>query len=1173
MAELTNFQKDALNYKEHISLTANAGSGKTFVLSRRFLSIALETDAHISNIVAITFTEKAAGELYKKISETIETSIENEKDKTKLNKLVRLRRQLVSANISTIHSFCISILREFSPDAGIDANFTPIDPEISNELITRSIEDVLNAFIIKEETKGIVKDLIRLLGSKQTLAVQLKTLIDNRKKIEKLSQKIYSLDEQEIAVYFQNEFDRLFNKLFRNKIEKAIEAINRIVKNVLFENPTNADALTASELIHEYSDNLASMELLELFENIKSTVATKGGTIKIKGFLNKEQQSILFNEINYANEIFDECKSIKFNSNYNELNLSLASYGKQLIEIFSAAEDNYEELKKEKGYLDFEDLLIFTKNILVNPSVKERLQEKYKYIMIDEYQDTNEIQYDIFMPILEHLKTGNLFIVGDEKQSIYRFRDADLEVFNQTKNEIVKNSETENPKKLPHSFRLSPDIAFFTNLVFSKIFENPNPLFNEVNYDDLICANSPEEKGEIELLIADTEGTVQTEEELVAYKIGQMVQSGFCTFSEIAILCRKRDSFSKLENIFTKKNIPFKIIAGKGFFQRQVIYDIYQYLAFFVNPSDDIALAGILRSPFYSFSDKELFQISNSIGNSFFEKLKSSSEKLGKSKLVDLLISHLNFSKSAELNILIRRILLDTGYWFTVSAAQNADQEIANIEKLVGIANNYKEQSFKTLYDFVEKLKESLTSNDDEGQAIIPAEDDSVNILTIHKSKGLEFKAVFIFESHKLTNRTGIQSKKIEVDKDFGILTKVPENKNYFTSYSDIPINGIYNYLNAKRDLAEAKRLLYVAVTRAENYLAITGTTKKGKIANDSFLDLIAKSLELDLNAGEKRFTGKLQFMRGEKENFSIYESDKEITIKILNIIPDIEIQNENITNEEKGLNFLLESIMAEEKNEVLSATKLNVFLQCPLKYQLIYEIGYQKFINLFQNENYEEEYKLDESGEIPADMRGRVIHKILEMEIEPESLDNLLASFLDKELDVIDAQKIKKDEALSEFADILSKFYASNVYSQLKEYSNYKNEFELYLNEKDIFLYGVIDKLIFDDNKIIIADYKTDRVNDNSFDLKVKNYLNQLEFYAYLIKRNFDYSGPIELRLIFIRQPEMEFTKLLDSEKIEEFGKIIWNSVKDMRKGNYKKNLNHCRHCQFYSGSACVVK
>src|SRR5690606_13494611 len=192
------------------SLTANAGSGKTFVLSKRYLEIALNENVSLRNIAAITFTDKAAGELYKKIvmqaDEKIAAALESGASPQLIQKLENIRRQLVSANISTIHSFCIDILREFPVEANIDAGFIPIDEQISNELIEMSIDEIIRKSLVDENDSNELKYLIRIFASKNSFAVQLLSLIKNRKNISALESKIYNKTEKETAEFFYDAF-------------------------------------------------------------------------------------------------------------------------------------------------------------------------------------------------------------------------------------------------------------------------------------------------------------------------------------------------------------------------------------------------------------------------------------------------------------------------------------------------------------------------------------------------------------------------------------------------------------------------------------------------------------------------------------------------------------------------------------------------------------------------------------------------------------------------------------------------------------------------------------------------------------------------------------------------------------------------------------------------------
>ena len=181
---------------------------------------------------------------------------------------------------------------------------------------------------------------------------------------------------------------------------------------------------------------------------------TQKGTIAIKGYLSSEERENLETECSAVETFLEEITYFEIPENHSEIELELANFGKIFIYFFNKSLNLYSEKKKQGGYLDYEDILLLTQKILENEDVRKSLSEKFKYIMIDEYQDTNELQYRIFLPILDYLKCGNLFVVGDEKQSIYMFRDAELEVFNKTKSEITHHAGLNSLLTLPEHLRI-----------------------------------------------------------------------------------------------------------------------------------------------------------------------------------------------------------------------------------------------------------------------------------------------------------------------------------------------------------------------------------------------------------------------------------------------------------------------------------------------------------------------------------------------------------------------------------------------------------------------------------------------------------------------------------------------------------------------------------------------
>ncbi|MEW6196110.1 MAG: UvrD-helicase domain-containing protein [Bacteroidota bacterium] len=1170
MAELTPYQKEALDFSSNILLTANAGSGKTFVLSKRFVEIVLQENVDLDNIVAITFTDKAAGELNKRIADEIEQRILGDRSTNNIKKLENVRRQLVSANISTIHSFCVNILREFAPEAGIDTNFNPIDQPTANELIEISIEETINGLINDKDRKEEIKYLIRFFGSKNALASNLKNALYHRKQININLTGLYSKTEQEIAEKFNQLFKNYFDLLFKIRIEEMIHALSVINNAVLKKEKGNQFALDILDLQDKLKGANTFEKRLVVLKKIKESLLTKTErTVKKAKYLGKDYDEYRA-EIELIEKLFSEIENMIDVENSAVTEYELARFGKIFITVYQQLLSLYSNKKHQKGYLDFEDILLKTQEILEQKEVQEFLRSKFKYIMIDEYQDTNELQYNIFMPILDFLKHGNLFVVGDEKQSIYKFRDAELEIFNRTKDDINTKSSEGRLLELPHSFRMAPQIVLFTNQLFEKLFSNPKEELNEVKYKNLICAKDENEKGTVEFLFSEKE-SIQTEPELTAAKILWLVENEKLSFSEIGILCRKRNQFRELENTFVKCSIPYTVVGGKGFFQRQSIYDIYNYISFLINNEDDAALLGILRSPFYNIDDNTIFEISLEDGKTLYNKLILYSEKNNLTRnAVDQLKSHIEITNSVRTYELVRRILADCNYWAVTSAKKNSFQEKANLEKLLQIAREFSGKGFKNLYDFTLYLKNAIENIEDEGQAQVIKNENAVSILTIHQSKGMEYKAVFLYGTNAYTKDDSVKSKTLSIDKNFGLLAKVPLKNNFFDRPVAAPVVSLYNYINYKKNSAELKRLLYVAVTRAMNYLFITGSNTD-KIQKDSFLELIMYGLEIETNLERIQLENKVQFMKTEKKEYIFY--DKKIALAIP-IVKTIEFGSpaKKIRDELKPISkFYINTINDIAKKEIISATKISMYKQCPVKYQLTYELGYSTIYDLvkeYQN-NYEFNSKEDGDVKLKGDVRGRIIHSILKENLKPEELENFISKkFIEEQL----GENKSINGWTGQIKNDVKLFYESNAFVELSSQVDFKNEYEIYCEEGEYYLYGIIDKLVFDKDRVVIIDYKTDDVTVKQIPARAEEYLHQLKFYAYLVNKMFGDKKKIISRLIFIKYPDIKVEYEIEQKELVEYRAELNEAIKKIHNREYKKDLNHCSKCHFaLEGNKCV--
>lgn len=1205
MTSLTPHQGKALDYKKHISLTANAGSGKTFVLSKRYLEIALNENLSLRNIAAITFTDKAAGELYQKIAKEIDSRIKEAENKSLVEKLELIRRQLVSANISTIHSFCVDILRENPVEAGIDANFTPIDEIFSDELIELSVEEIIKKSLEDINAKDELKYLIRLFSSKYIFSRELTSSIKHRRNLLNLASKLYNKSCEEIAKIFYDTFLSFSEKILTKDLEKIIEVVRKINFVVLNSSPQNAAALEIKSILGKLEKKSKIENVIELLGDLKDNILTRsGGTVAIKGYLNREDSINLQGEIRLVEDFLGKLGYFHIPPNHAEIEIELAKFGKTFIHFFNKSLELYNEKKKEGGYLDYEDILLFAQEILQNEDVRKSLSEKFKYIMIDEYQDTNELQYNIFLPILDNLRKGNLFIVGDEKQSIYMFRDAELEIFNRTKNDITEKDGKDSLLSLPDSFRMAPNLCLFINTLFKNLFNNPNQLFNEVEHTDVVCARDDDMPGKVEILLAETtdeEDEEIAEAHLLSERILKLIHDNTSKekiqWGDIAILCRKRKAFLELEKSFIRKNIPYSIIGGKGFYQRQSIYDIYNYFSFLLDQNDDTALIGILRSPFFSISDSEIFEISLQPKSNFWQKLKSYvSENRNYVKLVNLIQENISLVSKVEISFLLRKIITETGYLSVLSHKANSVQEQANVSKLINLTINFFTEGLRTLYDYVNYLKDAIGEVEDESQAVISDELNCVKVMTIHQAKGLEFPTVFLYRCGESTRKNSVKSKSVLINKTFGLLTKVPLDENYFSDPHSAPIIRLSDYVSEKKNIAEIKRLFYVGITRAKNNLFISASSKaSGSLKSDSFLKLLQEGLDIDFESEEFHLNGKLQFLTKQAEKFICSEKELQVDIPI---ITKLETKPVSAKEPEDLFNpklIILSKITNSPHGEMISATKLSLYNQCPLKYRLIYDYGFSNLMNQnrewIKNRNKQEniggfDFNPIEDQQLTVNndeettksrinfsqIKGTVIHKLLSDETSSDNLEDKTVNIIEQMVDKKEWDSNQIKDLKNEIIRDVKNYYNSKNYGLIKGFPNYKNEYEIYHQHDDYFLYGIIDKLIIDKSKIIIADYKTDSILVDEVKERAKHYFTQLKFYSYIASKLFTTIASFQLRIIFIKHPDEFFTLDIKTNDLLQIQNDIQQMVKNVRKQTTEKKMDHCKFCIFATNNTCIV-
>jgi ATP-dependent exoDNAse (exonuclease V) beta subunit len=416
-----------------------------------------------------------------------------------------------------------------------------------------------------------------------------------------------------------------------------------------------------------------------------------------------------------------------------------------------------------------------------------------------------------------------------------------------------------------------------------------------------------------------------------------------------------------------------------------------------------------------------------------------------------------------------------------------------------------------------------------------------------------------------------IKSKSLEIDKNLGLLAKIPQKDNYFYKYSSVPIIALHNYIIKKKASAENQRLLYVAVTRAINKLYISGTLRK-KYSKDSFLNIISEGLSLDLEAEKKQLSANVEFLELDGNEYGFFEKIFTFSVPITKNIDESKGLAVKADNRTSRKILLTRRIKDVPKSEIISATKISMFSQCPVKYQLTYVLGYSTIFKLLKNDINDYEFNSNEDDEFKkyGQIRGKLIHSALKDKVETENLSRFIAGKLSAE-NIYETDE-KKTKLIDSIVNDIKQFYSSRIYSEVASCQNSRDEFEVYCAEGKHYLYGIIDKLIFDNGILVIIDYKTDNINEFQLRNRRDDYLPQLKFYAYILSKLYKEYNKFKLELIFLKYPEDLQPVEIGREELTLFGKELNEAMEKIYSNQFTPNLNHCGKCHFaLEGNKCV--
>lgn len=884
----------------NILVSASAGSGKTTVLVQRVIE-KIKAGVNVDDLLIVTYTEAAAREMKERIKSAIQQAITGESDSEQKQHLVRQMSLLSQASISTLHAFCLQVIRRYY-------YLIDLDP------IFRLLTDETEIILLKEAVWEEVRET--LYGDDVSSFLDLAQAYSSDRNDDGLTDLIFSLYEfsranpdpdywlDHLSDLYKNEGETfskglLFQQLLKPQITDILTGLTESDLTAVqigegAEELASQTEIVASEAAHfkevlayiQFDDYQTAYQLIHSFEFVRWKPVKKSvdDSLKEAGSEMKELR-------NQAKDRYSELKEAYFNAPLeNQLDIMskavpLVREMARVTKIFSQA---YRERKNERNLLDFNDLehltlQILAKNEQQNWSPTEasiHYREKFKEVMIDEYQDINKLQETIMYWLTKNTTTkGNLFMVGDVKQSIYSFRLADPGLF-LAKYEQYGQSDGGERIILAENFRSRGEILQFTNLIFEQIMDkavgqmdydepakliqgfNDFPETNQYKTEILIYEKGKEPAGEEtegESLDYDMQIESKTQGELlmVGQKIQQLIQEEFpiydkktksnrpISYQDIVLLTPTKMNNLVLLEMFKRLAIPLHVNDTQNYFQTTEISIMMSLLKIIDNPYQDIPLAAVLRSPIVGLNENELasiriskktgdyYEALNQFYNAYPGENKASAFTTTLWNKVDLFFSHLKkWREEARRNHLVEliwTIYKDTQFLDYVGGMSSGRQRKANLHALYERAASYEKTSFKGLFQFVRFIEKMQEKDKDLAEPkAISANEDAVRVMTIHASKGLEFPVVFVLDLTKQFNLQDIK-KSYLFNEDFGVGTEYKDQENHIR-YSTLPAIALKVERKAKL-LSEEMRKLYVALTRAEQKLFLVGSYKDKEAA------------------------------------------------------------------------------------------------------------------------------------------------------------------------------------------------------------------------------------------------------------------------------------------------------------------------------------------------------
>lgn len=1166
MVKWTKEQEAAIKARNsNLLVTAAAGSGKTAVLVERVIRLVTQDGIDIDKLLIVTFTRSAAAEM----KERIRKAVLNELEAAGGNQ-ENLRRQidlLNKAQISTIHSFCQSVVRNNFHLAGIDPGFKVGE---DTEMLLLKAEAAENTLENEYEAgHELFYELLEMFSTGR----------DDRS-LKDLVLNIYAfiMSKPDPFIWLQEKTADFAKGL--GEFEKSVWATAIIAQsNIMLDGAL--DLLQRSAVIAAKPQGPAHyLPVLEIDRNM-IIYLQKSLADSLQGFI-EDLIGISFTPLSRARSecdvglreeakaYRDEAKKIinKLAGNFSgkplmdlisDLNRlhPVMEYLEQLITKFS---ENYQNLKNERGVVDFNDLEHLALKALGYDKLAEEYRQRFAYIFVDEYQDSNQIQEAIIGLIK---KEDNLFMVGDVKQSIYRFRLADPTLFMKKYHAFSDGDEIDRRIFLRNNFRSTANILQGVNYIFKNIMSRS---FGEIDYDDDAALypgkddNPGMEAEKVEMIIIDLSDAdeipeseqedeiaelnrIQLEAHAVAGRIKQLLGEKIydpgegklrgLNYKDIVILLRTNKNWIDVfTEVFAAEGIPAYADVDSGYLDAIEISMFINLLKIIDNFRQDVELISVLRSPIYNFSIDELAQIRlKSSEKNFYQAFigydcdKDLQAKID--KFLEQLREWQEMARYLPLEELIWQLMIKTGYLYYVTAMPGGTQRLANIRLLFSRARNFATSSMHGLFSFLRYIEEITSARTDIGTAKTLGENDNVvRLMSIHKSKGLEFPVVITAGLGKQFNLTDT-SQNMLLHKDLGLGPRFVDT-GLRTYTSTIVRNAIREIIRFE-NLSEEMRILYVAMTRAQSRLIMFGSVRDiGKAAEKWARPVAPYSLAqakcgLDWIVSVLMHHGDGEILRKElPENIGsimTWPDKSQWHIAVINK-NSIKLELRKMADEKEHLWQQLKIFKRETASSMKEEIKSRLDWvypekgagRIPIKLSVT-QIQKQKEKNLSSAELnlpaliHSPDFTEPRKG-ISGMEKGTAFHFVLQrLDLKRVGSPAEIKGQIDK---MVFKQLLKPEEAEAVEIEKILGFYQSAIGQRVLNSAMVKRETPFnYIckacevlksiadeSEEEMMVQGIIDLYFMEGEDLVLVDYKTDRITADNRQDKIDFYRVQIELY-----------------------------------------------------------------------------